>query len=75
MPTITIRNVGPELLSALKDLAKHNQRSMEQEVRQILEHVVLDRLSACQQIEDAWSRQERSTHAQEVDAWLRESRP
>ena len=75
MPTITVRNVPEAVVLALKDLAKRNRRSMEQEVRRLLESVVEDRLSACRQIEESWERQEFPTTRDQVDTWLAGSRP
>ena len=75
MATITIRNLAPEIVEALKAMARRNQHSMEQEVRGILETVAVDRASACRQIEEAWKNQSRSTTPEEVDAWVRASRP
>src|SRR6187401_1980470 len=36
MPTLTVRDVSPEVLSRLKELAKRNGRSMEQQVKLLL---------------------------------------
>ena len=40
MPTITIRNLSETVYRALKERAAHNGRSMEIEVREILEAIV-----------------------------------
>ena len=48
---------------------------MEQEVREIIEMYVGDKLSVMKQIEESWSRQTRRPAADEVDAWIREGRP
>ena len=37
MPTITVRNVPPKVVQSLKALARRHNRSMEQEVRELLE--------------------------------------
>ena len=47
---------------------------MEQEVRELLERHVGDRVSALRQIEEAWSAQARPTTAEEIDAWIVEGR-
>jgi hypothetical protein len=47
---------------------------MEQEVRDLLERHVGDRLSALKQIEDSWRVQARRTTAEEVEAWIVEGR-
>lgn len=75
MPTLTIRNLPARVVRSLKALAKRNRRSMEQEVRELIEGYVGDRLSAIDQIERAWNSQRRAPAAGEIDAWLREGRP
>ena len=51
MPTITVRNVPPRVVQSLKALAKRHNRSMEQEVRDVLEGYVADRRAVMEQIE------------------------
>jgi plasmid stability protein len=75
MPTLTIRNVPPKVVAGLKAQAKRHGRSMEQEVRALLEGVVPDRASVLQQVRNAWSRQSRRPGAAEVQSWLDASRP
>lgn len=74
MATLTIRNVPPRVARALKSLAERNQRSMEQEVRDILEEYAGDRVSALRQIEESWTRQTRRPKAKEIDRWKRVGR-
>jgi len=75
MATLTVRNVPPAVIRALKRIAKRNRRSMQQEVLNLLTSVTLDRESACRQVEEAWEAQKRPTTKEEVDQWIRESRP
>jgi plasmid stability protein len=75
MATLTVRNLGDDVLAALKKLAEMNGRSVEDQVRRLLAEVATDRLSACELIESAWSRQARAPSPDEVSQWLRESRP
>jgi plasmid stability protein len=75
MATLTIRNVPTKVVRALKARAERNRRSMEQEVREIIEAQVGDRASAMAQIERAWASQTRSPKAGEIEAWIREGRP
>ena len=70
MPTLTIRNVPPKTVRSLKALARRRHRSMEQEVRELLEGHVVERRSVLEQIEAGWARQARRPTATEVDAWL-----
>ncbi len=74
MATLTIRNLPSETVSSLKELARRNHRSMEQEVREILELHVGDRLSAIEQIERAWAEQSRTPSAEEIESWIQEGR-
>ena len=75
MATLTIRNVPPGVVRVLKKLAKRNHRSMEQEVREIVELHVGDRMSAIEQIERAWASQSRAPRKAEVDSWIGVGRP
>jgi plasmid stability protein len=75
MATITIRNLSPKLLRSLKLLAQRHHRSMEQEVRDILEQRVGDRLSVVEQIKQSWKAQERATTADEIEEWINTGRP
>jgi plasmid stability protein len=70
MPTITVRNVPPKVVKSLKALAGENRRSMEQEVRALLEEYVGDRQALLEQIEASWKRQKRRTRAREVEGWI-----
>ena len=75
MATLTIRNVPHKVVKSLKTLARRNQRSMEQEVRAVLEQHVGDRLALLDEIEQSWARQTRRPKAHEVNAWIRVGRP
>ena len=70
MPTLTIRNVPTSVVTSLKSLAKRDNRSMEQVVRNVLEEFVAERRSVLTQIEAAWANQTRRPAAREVDAWI-----
>lgn len=74
MPTLTIRNVSPKIARSLKALAERNHRSMEQEIRDILEEHIGDRASALRQIERSWQSQSRRPTRKEVDHWIRTGR-
>ncbi len=75
MPTITVRNVPPKVVQSLKALAKRHNRSMEQEVRDLLEGYVVERRAILDQIEAGWQRHTRRPTAAEVDAWMAVGRP
>jgi plasmid stability protein len=70
MPTLTIRNVPAKVVRSLKALARRRQRSMEQEVREVLEAHVAERRSVLQQVEAGWARQTRRPTAAEIDKWI-----
>jgi plasmid stability protein len=74
VPTLTIRNVPDHVIRSLKSLAARNARSMEQEVREILEENAIDRISALEQIEKSWKRQTRRPKPAEIDRWIRSGR-
>lgn len=75
MPTLTIRNVPASVVRSLKALARRRRRSMEQEVRDVLQAHVAERRSVLEQIEAGWARQPRRPTAAEVDSWIGAGRP
>lgn len=75
MATLTIRNVPGKIVKTLKMLARRNRRSMEQEVRAVLEQHAGDRRALLDEIEQSWTRQTRRPRAHEVDAWIQVGRP
>lgn len=70
MATLSIRNVSTKVVKSLKTLARRNRRSMEQEVRAVLEQHVGNRLALLDAIEQSWARQTRRPKAREVEAWI-----
>jgi plasmid stability protein len=74
MPTITVRNVPAKVVQSLKALARRHNRSMEQEVRDLIEGYVVERRSVLDQIEAGWNKQTRRPTATEIDAWMRVGR-
>lgn len=70
MATLTVRNVPTKVVKSLKTLARRNRRSMEQEVRAVLEQHVGDRLALLDEIEQSWTRQARRPKPREIDTWL-----
>ena len=57
MATLTIRNVPTSVVRSQKALARRSRRSMEQEVRELLESYVAERRSVIEQIEAGWTTQ------------------
>ena len=70
MPTLTIRNVPAKTVKTLKSLARRNNHSMEQEVRDLLEGYIAERRSVLEQIEAGWDDQTRRPTAKEIDTWI-----
>ena len=70
MATLTIRNVPTSVVRSLKALARRSRRSMEQEVRELLESYVAERRSVIEQIEAGWTTQPRRPTAEQVEAWI-----
>lgn len=70
MATLTVRNVPSKVVKTLKTLARRNKRSMEQEVRAVLQQHAGDRLAVLHGIEKSWARQMRRPKSREVDAWI-----
>ena len=74
MPTLIIRNVPPRIVQSLKSLARRHGRSLEQEVRELIEGHVSDREAVLEQIEASWGEQRRRPTVAEVDRWLKTGR-
>jgi predicted transcriptional regulator len=72
--TLTIRNVPLRVVRNLKSLAKARNRSMEQEVRDLLEEFVGDRSAVLRQIEESWREQARRPSATEIKDWVTSGR-
>lgn len=68
--TITIRNVPLRVVRNLKSIAKRRHRSMEQEVRDLLEEYVGERAAVVKQVEASWESQTRRPSATEVEKWI-----
>jgi len=73
--TLTIRNVPVRGVRALKAIAKRRHRSMEQEVRDLLEEYVGERAAVVKQVEASWEPQSRRPSAAEVEKWIVTGRP
>ena len=68
--TLTIRNVPLRVVRNLKSIAKRRHRSMEQEIRGLLEEYVGERAAVLRQIEGSWESQSRRPSAAEVEKWI-----
>ena len=73
--TLTIRNVPLRVVRNLKSIAKRSRRSMEQEVRELLEEYVGERAAVIQQVESSWQSQTRRPSAKEIEKWISTGRP
>ena len=74
MPTLTIRNVPARVVKTLKAIARRKRRSMEQEVRELLEAHTAERESVLAQLEAGWARQARRPAAAEIEDWIETGR-
>jgi plasmid stability protein len=74
MATLTIRNVPQRVVRRLKSLARQQDSSMEQLVRDLLEQHAGDRASVLRQIEASYERQARRPTAEEIDDWISNGR-
>jgi len=70
MATLTIRNVPEKVAKSLKTLARKNRRSMEQEVRELINEHVGERASVLDQIQASWGKQSRRPTSTEVEGWI-----
>ncbi len=57
-------------MDKLKALARRRGRSMEQEVRELLDSSTDERQSVLSQIEESWAAQSRRPTAEEIDRWM-----
>ena len=74
MATLTIRNLPDELVERLKVKAKAANRSMEQEVRELLETHYPKKQETLERIRNRWN-QLPETHHEEMNEWRNEGRP
>ena len=68
MPTLTIRNLPADVVDRIKAAATRNRRSMEQEVRELLQHKYAERSVLTRRIRDRWQELP-STSANQVETW------
>jgi len=70
MATLTIRNLPPEVVKRLKERAKRNGRSMEQEAREILGQRLASRSELLSEMRGRWTDIATPPSASEVDEWI-----
>lgn len=74
MAQLTIRNLDDRVYQRLRDHAKLNHRSLEAEVRAVLERAVMpDRAALLREI-DRIRAESAKHHTGDVTAWIREDR-
>jgi len=73
MATLTIRNVPEDVVERIKNAAAHQGRSMEQEVRLVLESRYRSKGDILRRIEERWQELPKAS-PEEVEAWIREGR-
>ncbi|WP_422462618.1 MULTISPECIES: FitA-like ribbon-helix-helix domain-containing protein [unclassified Endozoicomonas] len=74
MATLTIRNLPDELIERLKASAKAGNRSMEQEVRELLEARYQKKSDLIKAIRNSW-KELPETSAKDIESWRHEGRP
>ena len=75
MSAVTIRNLSPTTLKAIKSLAKRHGRSMEQELRMMIEAYAVDRRSVLARIKSRRRNGFRyRISAEDIDAAIEEGR-
>ena len=74
MPTITVRNLPDDIVDRLKQVAEAHHRSMEQEVRDLLQRHYGPRQELLRRVQERWDRLPQVTR-EEVDGWRDEGRP
>lgn len=74
MATLTIRKVPAKTLKALKARARRNGRSMEAEVRRLLEEHYSTKAEILKQIRESWKTRPPGPSAEEIDRWIETGR-
>ncbi|MBN2497242.1 MAG: Arc family DNA-binding protein [Deltaproteobacteria bacterium] len=73
--TLTLRNVPENVVRALRERAKRNQRSMQAELLAIVEEAAVDRRSLEEQLAACRSVMSRPMETAEIDECIVEGRP
>lgn len=73
MATLTVRNLSDGVIERLKSTAAHNGRSMEQEVRELIESRYEPKNKALMRIRESWKNLPETT-PEEVDRWIETGR-
>ncbi|MFP4130772.1 MAG: FitA-like ribbon-helix-helix domain-containing protein [Thiohalospira sp.] len=74
MGAITIRNLPDDLIDRMKETAGAHNRSMEQEVRELLERNYAPREEVLDRVRERWQELPETT-PEETDHWRDEGRP
>lgn len=74
MATLTIRNLPEDVVTLLKEQARRNGRSMEQEAREILGRRLVARNDVLAEMRAKWAEMNPTPSASEVDNWIEASR-
>jgi plasmid stability protein len=74
VPTLTIRKVPERIVKSLKACARARHRSVEQEMREMLEERFPERSLVFAQIEAGWEKQARRPSAKEIESWIKAGR-
>ena len=74
MATLTIRNLPHDVVKRLKERAKRNGRSMEQEAREILGQRLAARNELLSEMRARWTEIESPPSASDVNEWIESGR-
>ena len=74
MPTLTIRNLSPDVVERMKRYARQRGRSMEQEARDALSHRFAPRNAILDQIEASWETLPYRPSEAKVKEWITAAR-
>lgn len=74
MATITIRNLPDETVQEIKETARRNGTSMEQEARACLQERFRDRDALLRAIAESRRHQKRPVTPEEIESWIQEGR-
>lgn len=74
MATLTIRNVPEDVVERLKRVAKNKGRSMEQELRELLQARYPSRAQVLEDVRERWKTLP-PVSAEEIDSWIEEGQP
>ena len=74
MATVTIRNLPDDVVERIKRSAEVQGRSMESELRELLQQRYADRQAILDRIHRRWEERPKASE-EEIEAWIQHGRP